>query len=72
MHEFTVKISLNEDDIEDVKRLNVLTKQSAPYLFGNDTLEDTIGFVARSGFGEALQCLLYKYQNDGKEEGVNT
>ena len=71
MQHFTVNISLNDDDMENIKRLNALTKESMPELFEHDTLEDTVGFVARSGFTKGLQYLLYTYQNDGKEEGGN-
>lgn len=62
VQEFTVKIFLNEDKIEDVKRLNSLIKESVPDLFGNDTLDDTVGFLARSGFGETLRTMLNAYQ----------
>lgn len=71
MQNFTVKISLNDDEMEGVKRLNELIKESVPDLFGDYTLEDTVGFVARSGFAKVLQNLICTYQNNGKEEGVN-
>lgn len=62
MKSFTVKIVLNEDEMEDIKRLNALTKASVPDLFGDYTLEDTIGFAARYGFTKGLQSLLKTYQ----------
>ena len=71
MQQFTVNISLNDEDMENIKRLNALTKESAPDLFGNDTLKDTVGFVARYEFEKTLQKLLWGYQNDSKEEGGN-
>ena len=68
MQNFTVKISLNDEEMEDIKRLNALTKESAPDLFGNDTLEDTVGFVARSGFERSLLNMLNTYQKSLEKE----
>ena len=68
MRNFTVKISLNDDEMEGVKRLNELTKEILPDIFGKDTLEDTIGFVARSGFERSLLNMLNTYQKSLEKE----
>ena len=68
MQEFSVKIILSEDNMEDVKRLNALTKEILPDIFGKDTLDDTIGFVARSGFERSLLNMLNTYQKSLEKE----
>ena len=68
MQNFTVKISLNDEEMEGVKRLNALTKEILPDIFGKDTLEDTIGFVARSGFERSLLNMLNTYQKSLEKE----
>jgi len=54
--------------MEGVKHLNALTKEILPDIFGKDTLDDTIGFVARSGFERSLLNMLNTYQKSLEKE----
>lgn len=68
MQEFTVNILLNDGEMENIKRLNELTKEIMPEVFGHDTLEDTVCFVARSGFERSLLNMLNTYQKSLEKE----
>jgi len=63
-------IHLNEDEIEDVKRLQAAMQKESPSAYSHYSIEDVVGYAARSGFNKSLRELTKFYEDQlAKEEG---
>lgn len=60
----SIYIHLNEDEIEDVKRLQAAMQKESPSAYSRYSVEDVVGYVARSGFDKSLLELTKFYEDE--------